>query len=154
MGLDISWVIELKTRKDWDGNHWVGVTTSYYADAPVTERWYGFFAELTGGEFRKSETAFELRGFPPDASELTKYLSSEYGYTLPSYLSLKDFVGAYRTALEGPCGPEQPIEENTWQNLFGEEVGDRVWEVFNPLPDADDQDMQEEDEYRVVFWFS
>lgn len=105
-------------------------------NAPVTERWYTFFAELAGVRAYGDGPYPQPKGLPDDISELTKY-DIELGAWdhSHSWLSLDEFVAAYNRAIKKCPGHEQKEAHKA------EAFGLPYW------PWDDDV------EYRVVFAF-
>lgn len=68
MGCDIHLHIEVKVSGKWE----------HYA-APSVNRWYQLFTWMAGVRGDESEAISRPKGFPEDASDLTKILRNDYG---------------------------------------------------------------------------
>lgn len=125
MGTDIHTVIELKVA-----GKWIGVCASDFSkDRPAyAERDYNFFAEIANV---RGEGENHPKGFPADASDLSKYNYQIWqdDYDSASHMSLNKFC-----EIHNKIRSHQSRKEHAVWDLTGLDTDDDI-------------------EKRIVFWF-
>lgn len=136
MGCDIHYVLE-----QYEEGQWVGIYASDFIAwsyrVPAKERWYQFFTELAGvrGE---SKTQHEPKGFPDDASLLSKFTFHDDDGHTPSWLTLDEFLSSYERAVK-----ESPSFRWRKEPEEHESSSEKIVGLYD-----DDKAKR-----RVVFWF-
>ena len=122
MGCDIHSVIEFR-EQDW----WTGLGELEIG------RWYSFFSNLAGERnYDGVEPVAQDRGFPSDASFVSKDVYSDWGPDAhnPSFASLEEFKKAYKMAGEDGRYTQPEIEAGISAMEKLEQLGHKTRLVF------------------------